>query len=107
MDQRDKVVGGEGKLESAHLVQDAAEAPHVRLVVVRLPPADLGREVVRGPDGRSGQVQRVAQRFGNPEISDFDEVLRRYKYVLRLQVSVQNILLVNVLKPEHHLNEPT
>ena len=43
MDQRDEVVRGEGELEGAHLVEDAAEAPHVGLVVVRLPPADLGR----------------------------------------------------------------
>ena len=64
MDQRDEVFRGEGELEGAQLVEDAAEAPHVRLVVIRLPPADLGREVVRGPDGRGGQVQRVAQRLG-------------------------------------------
>ena len=58
-----EVVGGEGELEGAHLVEDAAKGPDVALVVVRLSPADLRTEVVRSPDGRRGQVQGVSQRL--------------------------------------------
>ena len=36
LDQGQHVVGEEGRLEGSHLVQDAAQRPHIRLLTVRL-----------------------------------------------------------------------
>ena len=48
----------------------------------------------------------MTQRFGDAEVSDFDEVLRREKYVLRLEVAMKDVLLVNVLQAKGNLHQP-
>ena len=53
------VVGLEGRTECCHLVDDAAEAPDVTLVVVGLVLPDLRRGVVRSASLRVIQAQRV------------------------------------------------
>ena len=75
-------------------------------MVVGLPPADLRGEVVRRPDGRSRQVQRVRQRLRDAEISDLDQLLGGDEYVLGLEVPVENVLLVDILEGEGDLYEP-
>ena len=55
-----------------HLVEDAAQRPYVRLLVVRLLLADLRREVVWSTDGRLGAIVSVLKHARNTEISDFN-----------------------------------
>ena len=62
-DQALHVAGLEGVLQRRHLVEDAAERPDVRFVVVGLVVADLRRQVVRGPDRRPGQLPGVPQHL--------------------------------------------
>ena len=46
----------EGVVQCGHLVQHAAQRPHVALVAVRLVLEDLGGHVVRRPDTRLREV---------------------------------------------------
>ena len=46
-DKAEEVLAGEGVLEGAHLVKNAAEGPNVGCVVVGLALADFGRHVIR------------------------------------------------------------
>ena len=65
-------VGVKGVPQCDHLVEDAAQRPYVRLLVVRLLLADLRREVVRSTDGRLGAIVSVLKHACNTEISDFN-----------------------------------
>ena len=51
-------------------------------------------------------VISVLQHPSDAEITDLDAPVGRHEDVLRLQVSVQNLPVVDVLDCERHLNEP-
>lgn len=50
-------------LEGQKLVEQAAECPDVRLVVVRVVLEDLRRHVVRGPDARARELAGAPQQL--------------------------------------------
>lgn len=84
------------------LGQDAAQTPHVDLVVVLAADDDLGRPVAAALDVRAQVVVDVATR---PEIDDLHLRLRvaLYQDVLRLQVAVDQLQTVDVLQAPQDL----
>lgn len=99
-------VGVEGVAERAHLVEDAAEGPDVRLLVVGLLLADLRGQVVGRADGGLGAVVGVLEHSGDAEVADFDLSVLVHEDVLRLEVSVEDLAVVDVLYGQRHLHEP-
>lgn len=76
-DQRGKAGRIEGVAKGAKLVDEAAEGPHVRLVVVLLPLAQLWRQVVRSSDCTLSIRRAGVQHFGETEVPELDLLLLR------------------------------
>jgi hypothetical protein len=92
--------------ERDHFVENTAQRPDIRFLVIGLLLADLWREIVWRSNGCLGAVVGVLQDSGNSEITDFDRTVLIHKYVLCLQISVQNFPVVNVLDCQSHLDKP-
>ena len=99
-------VSVESMPEGDHLIEDAPERPDVRLLVVRLLLADFGREVVGRADGGLRAVVGVLEHAGNSEVTDLNLSVLRHENVLGLEVSVQNLAVVDVLDCQRHLHKP-
>lgn len=56
-------------VQRRHLVQNAAEGPYIRLVVVGLIVEEFRGHVVRRPDPRAGKVHRAFQYLRRVPIS--------------------------------------
>jgi len=95
--ERGHVLGVEGVLQRRHLVHAAAERPHVRLGVVGLVGEELGTHVVGRADDCGGHVVGALEHSGNAQVAHLDDLVLGQEDVLRLQVSVQDVLLVHVL----------
>ena len=85
-------------LQRAELEQDAAKRPHVRRIVVGFRLTHLRRHVVRSTLNCKGLVRRAFKNLGNTEVAQFESVVLRQKYVLRLQVAMQNLASMDILK---------
>ncbi len=101
-----ETVGVEGRLEGAHLVEDDSEGPDVGFETVGLALDDLGRKVVRSAHDGVGLGEGVFEDASDAEVAELDVVLAGEEDVLRLQVAVQDLLLVTVLQRKGHLREP-
>ena len=101
-----ETLGVEGRLERAHLVEQDAEGPDVGLEAVGLGLDDLGRQVVGRADHRLRLRLRLAQHARNTEVAQLYHVVLRQEDVLRLQVPVQYLSIVNVLQRQADLREP-
>ena len=84
-------------LETAQLVEYAAKRPDVTLTVVWLVLAHLRRQVIRRSNLRRGELVTGLETLGQAEVADFDFVVFRQENVHTLQVSMQNILAMEVL----------
>ena len=60
--------------------------------------AYLRRQIERCSQARVSQLDRVLQLLADAEVADFDLVVLRYQHVLRLQVSMKHLIVVNVLQ---------
>lgn len=80
------IVGVEGGLKGGHLVEDAAEGPHIRLVVVRLVLPHLGAGVVRR--SRLGVEQTLLGDFGDIHVSQFNCSVLVQEYIGALHISM-------------------
>lgn len=93
----------EGRDANRHLVDEAAERPEVDLLGVALAQDDLGREVL----GRAHLLHVVDLRaelaLRQPEVSQLALPVAVDHQVLRLQVPVQDLVLVQLLQHQHHL----
>jgi len=99
-------VSVEGMAQCHHLIQNAAERPDVRLLVVRFFLADLWREVVRCANGSLCTVVSVLQHSRNSEVADLYRPVLVHENVLGLQVTMQDLTVVYVLDGQSHLHEP-
>lgn len=95
-----------GIAQSEHFVKDAAQTPHVRLLVV---PA-IFPNLRRHDEGRAyfglGEVEGLAHELGDAEVADLHLVAGSDEDVVGLEVAVQDLLLVDVLEAQRQLDEP-
>ena len=92
--------------ESAHLVQDAAKRPNIRLLVVWLLLADLWRQVVRRTNGCLSAIIGVLEDPSDTEVSNLDLSTLRHEDVLCFQVSMEDLAVMYVLDGKGHLYKP-
>jgi len=102
-DERALVVAFEGVLEGAHFVEDAAEGPDVAFVVVGLLLTELRRQVVRRPHHRMRKVRSLVQHLSHPQVSNLYLVIFGEEHVDGFDVSVEDLVGVEVLQAEAHL----
>jgi hypothetical protein len=75
-------------------------------LVVGLFLTDFRRQIVRGTNGSLGAVIGMLEDSSDTEISNLDLVSLSHEDVLGLQVTMQNLPIVNVLYSKAHLDEP-
>ena len=98
-------LGVECVAQVAHLIEHAAEGPHIRLVTVGLILKELGRHVVRGPDACVCEVFRAVEDLGYSEIAQTDLAVPE-ENVLGLQVAMKDLPFMKVEQSKCHLHEP-
>ncbi len=81
-------------LQCAQLVQHTPQRPYVRLEVVSLAGTRLRAQVVRCTDYCRCQDLGVLQHFRDAEISQLNGPLRVNKDILRLNVPVEDLMLM-------------
>ena len=59
-------------LKRGHLIQDTAQRPNVRLVVVRLVLEQFWTHIVRRPDTRLCKLHRALENLGDSKITNSD-----------------------------------
>mmetsp|Transcript_22174 Transcript_22174/g.48489 ORF Transcript_22174/g.48489 Transcript_22174/m.48489 type:complete len:219 (+) Transcript_22174:857-1513(+) len=102
-------VAKEGRIAAEHDVHDDADAPEVAELVV-LAGQDLGRHVVRGTR-LSGEHFTCFKLAGQTEVDDFQKILLNgslghEQEILRLEISVANMVLVHVVDgPDNLLHQ--
>ena len=95
------VLGREGRVERYQLVEDTAERPDVTLGVVGFVLPDLWRSVVRRAS--LGLENARLSHFGNVEVSQLNVALLCQEDVGALDVSVDDLLLMQRLQAQNHL----
>eukprot|EP00962_Isochrysis_galbana_P056747 scaffold28837_cov116-Isochrysis_galbana.AAC.4 len=103
--ERVEVVGLEREALRAHLDEDAAKRPHVRLMRVRLPTEEFWRHVVRGAHHRRRQLRR-AQTPCDTKVAELEQPGRRDEDVFCFQVAVQQPALVHMVQRQRQLSQP-
>ena len=92
--------------ECAKLVEHDAHRPHIGLVAVGLGLDDLGGQVVGRPHHCAGLLDGVTQHLGDAEVADLDDALLGQEDVGSLDVSVDDLAIVDVLHSQAHLGKP-
>mmetsp|Transcript_74259 Transcript_74259/g.234543 ORF Transcript_74259/g.234543 Transcript_74259/m.234543 type:complete len:313 (+) Transcript_74259:437-1375(+) len=88
----------EGHPQGAQLKKDAAHRPHVRGPGVRLLLADLRAEVVGGPDLRLGASRCAREDLRDAKVAHLQIPTLREEEVARLEITVQHVLVMDVLQ---------
>ena len=83
--------------EGDHLIEYAAQAPYIRLLIVRFFLANFWRKIIRSSNSSLSAIIGVLKNPSNPKVSNFNLVVLGHEDVLRLQVSVQDFPVMNVL----------
>ena len=104
--ERRKVLGFEWVLQCRHLVEDAAERPHVRSHAVRRVVEQLGAQIVRRAAHCPRERARGVEHLGDAKVAELDDAAPRQEDVGRLEVAVQDAPRVQVLERQRHLDEP-
>ena len=97
-DQPEQILGVESVLESAQLIQDAAQGPDVRLIGIRLVLAYFRRHVVRRALHCERVVAGALQHLGDTEVPKFDSIILGQEYILRFEIPVKNLATMNILQ---------
>ena len=101
---RDEVVAGEGNLAGEQLVEHAAERVDVGLLVDRLAAGLLRRDVVARPHDRARDRHPVdVDRMGDAEVGHLRSAVGVEQHVLRLDVAVDEPLIVREREPARDL----
>eukprot|EP00760_Papus_ankaliazontas_P039570 PhM_4_TR9646/c0_g1_i1/m.72742 len=93
-------------LERHQLVGDDASREEIGLVVVRLLPELLGRQVVRGAAQGLRHVERVRELLREAEVAELRDAAARDEDVRRLEVAVEDVVRVHVAQREQDLDHP-
>ena len=90
-------------LERAQLDERHAERPDVRLLIVGLARAQLGREIARRAHEGGGEVGGAGEHARDAKVADLDRVVRAQEDVVRLDVAVHDMVCVDRMKTEEQL----
>lgn len=93
----------EGRLVGDHFIQDAAETPDVRAVVVGLVLPHFGAGVVWR--ARLGSKHTAFRHFGHVQIAEFNDPLLGQEQVRTLDIPVANFQIVKGFQPSDDLNQ--
>jgi len=91
--------------EVAHLVEDTAERPNIRLIAVWLIFEQFWRHIVWSSNACVGKIFGAVENFGNTKITETDLAVLQ-EDVLRLHISVQDLTFMQIKQGEPHLDEP-
>mmetsp|Transcript_28816 Transcript_28816/g.91839 ORF Transcript_28816/g.91839 Transcript_28816/m.91839 type:complete len:435 (+) Transcript_28816:226-1530(+) len=91
----------EGRSALQHLEHEHACGPPIKLAGIALALEDLWREVLRRAADRGGHVLARQAHLGEPEVREPHVPVGVQKHVLRLQVTVGDVALVDVLQRLH------
>lgn len=89
-----------------HLIQDTTEWPNIRLLVIRLFLANLWWKIVRCSNCGLGTVICMLKYPGNTEITDLNGSILIHENILCLQVSMQDLAVMDVFNGQCHLHKP-
>lgn len=95
------LIGEERRITGGHLVHQNAQGPPIHGLVVPFAQNDLGREVLRGA---AEGPRATLHPFGEPEVGDLQVALAVDQQVLRLQVPVNEVQIVQIFEREHDLS---
>ena len=93
-------------LQSAHFVKEDTKRPNIRFKTIGLRLNDLGGKVIRCAYDCLGFGLGLTEHTSDTKISKLDHIVFCQEYVLRFQVSVQYLSIMNVLECEADLGEP-
>mmetsp|Transcript_17571 Transcript_17571/g.30761 ORF Transcript_17571/g.30761 Transcript_17571/m.30761 type:complete len:299 (+) Transcript_17571:494-1390(+) len=96
----------EWHFHGAEFVEDAAHSPDVRWPGIWLFLTDFWAKVVRRANLRTSASYGARENFGNTEVAHLQATTLREEEVPRLQVSVQNVPVMDVLQRQDSLSEP-
>lgn len=96
-------LGSERRVQRAHLVNNAAQRPNVTLFVVRFLLPDFRARVVRR--SRLSVQHAVLRDLAHVQIAHLVCAVLALKDVGRLQVSVENVAIVQGFQARSHLHE--
>ena len=88
----------EGRSQRTKLVKHHSQAPDVRLEAVGTAFDNLWTKVVWGPDHTPSHVHCMCQHSRNSEIAHLNDVLLSHEHILALDISVQNLAIVDVFQ---------
>ena len=91
-----RVVSVKRNLSCEHLIHDYSQRVDIRTFVYIVAPCLFRREVMDGSDDlAAGGKSRVINSSGDTEVSEFYHAVVRYHYIVRLYVSVDDLVLVS------------
>mmetsp|Transcript_43424 Transcript_43424/g.101403 ORF Transcript_43424/g.101403 Transcript_43424/m.101403 type:complete len:249 (+) Transcript_43424:833-1579(+) len=106
MDEAFQVRGVKGHFPCAHLVEDASHTPDVRAPSVVLALANLRRKIIWRSNLRLCAGRCALQHLGNAKIAHLDVATFGQKEIARLEISVEDMKVVDVLQRKDGLREP-
>lgn len=92
--------------QSHHLIQDTSQGPNIRFLVVGLLLTYLWRQIIRCSNCGLSAIIGMLEHSGNSKVTDLNGAILVHENILSLQVSVEDLSIVNMLNGEGHLNEP-
>jgi len=96
----DRLISEEWRISRGHLIDQYSQRPPIHRLVVALAENDLGREIFR----RATQGPRpTLYPLGEAKVGDLQVTLRVDQQILRLQIPVDQIEVVQVLEREYDL----
>lgn len=98
-----QTLGLERWLANEQRVHDATDRPNVDLVAVALLVQNLRRDVVRRSAQRLLAFPFVLNFGGQPKVTDLDVQLVVQEQIAQLQISVDDVLIVQILDSRQHL----
>jgi len=93
----------EWRYTDCHFLNQAPQGPEVHLLRVPLPQDDFRRKLFRRAHLLHIVYLRAKLALGQPEVSQFALPVRVYHQVLRFQIPLEYLILVQVLQHQHHL----
>lgn len=93
-------------VERHQLVQDAAETPDIRFLVVHFVLPDLGSHNTRRADLSLRHLKRSPHILGNPKIPNLQLIKPPNKNILTFQIPMHYLPIMHILQPMTQLNKP-